>query len=229
MANKTISVFIDESGDFGDYEAHSPFYFVAIVLHDQSIDISENILSFERHVSYLGYPNHAVHTGPLIRRESNYETDLTENRKKLFNALFNFSRKLDIMYSCAMIQKTRDMDVILMTAQLSRKIADILNTYSEIWRNYERVIVYYDNGQIQLTKILTSVFSTLYSHVEFRKVQPVDYKLFQVADLICTLELLAKKDECNMWSNSEKNFFGTTRDFKKNYLKPIRKKMLPND
>ncbi len=37
-------------------------------------------------------------------------------------------------------------------------------------------------GKLKLTKILTSVFNTLYAHVEFRKVKPVDYKLFQVAD-----------------------------------------------
>ncbi len=42
-------------------------------------------------------------------------------------------------------------------------------------------------------RILTSVFSILFNNVEFRKVQPSDYKLFQVADLICTWELLAMK------------------------------------
>ena len=42
MAHKTLSIFIDESGDFGKYDFHSPNYYVAMVLHDQSIDISEN-------------------------------------------------------------------------------------------------------------------------------------------------------------------------------------------
>ena len=88
------------------------------------------------------------------------------------------------------------------------------------------MIIYYDNGQIELTKILTSVFSTLYTHVEFRKVKPVDYKLFQVADLICTLELLSEKAKVNSLSKSEIEFFSNTRDFKKNYLKYIQKKKL---
>ena len=38
-------------------------------------------------------------------------------------------------------------------------------------------------ARLNLPKILTSVFNTLYAHVEFRKVKPVDYKLFQAADL----------------------------------------------
>ena len=37
MKEKVLSVFIDESGDFGDYDFHSPYYYVAMVLHDQSI------------------------------------------------------------------------------------------------------------------------------------------------------------------------------------------------
>ncbi len=92
MAEKILSVFIDESGDFGPYETHSPYYLVSMVLHDQSIDISGNISAFESHLRNLGYVEHAVHTGPLIRRESIYKNDLVENRKQLFNALFNFSR-----------------------------------------------------------------------------------------------------------------------------------------
>ena len=48
MADKTLSVFIDESGDFGVYDFHSPNYYVGMVFHEQTIDISENIknLSF---------------------------------------------------------------------------------------------------------------------------------------------------------------------------------------
>ena len=75
----------------------------------------------------------------------------------------------------------------------------------------------------ELTRLLISVFSTLYAHVEFRKVRPADYKLFQVADLICTTELLEEKA---VLSRSELDFFGNKRDFRKNYLKPIRKKLL---
>ena len=36
MAERTLSCFIDESGDFGPYEPHSPYYVVSVVLHDQN-------------------------------------------------------------------------------------------------------------------------------------------------------------------------------------------------
>ena len=63
-------------------------------------------------------------------------------------------------------------------------------------------------------------------HVEFRKVKPVDYKLFQIADLFCTMELLSEKAENNCFTHSEIDFFNNIRDFKKNYLKHIKKKSL---
>ena len=56
MSEKNLSVFIDESGDFGSFESHAPYYLVAMVLHDQSVDISGNIHSFEEHVHNLGCP-----------------------------------------------------------------------------------------------------------------------------------------------------------------------------
>ena len=79
----------------------SPYYFVAMVFHDQSVDIRRNIDAFETHLTNLGYACHAVHTGPLIRRESVYANDFVEDRKRLYNALFNFVRKLDIQYASA--------------------------------------------------------------------------------------------------------------------------------
>ena len=155
MSEKTLSVFVDESGDFGPHAPHSPYYLVAMILHSQDTDISENISAFETHMSNLGYSQHAVHTGPLIRRESTYANDLTETRKRLFNALFNFVRRLNIHYVCAKIKKCECSDTLSMTSRLSREISSILHSNESFWNSFNKVIIYYDNGQIELTKILT--------------------------------------------------------------------------
>ena len=77
---------------------------------------------------------------------------------------------------------------------------------------------------MELTKILTTLFNVMFSNVEFRKVKPVEYKLFQVADLVCTLELLSAKAETDLFSNSEMEFFHSVKEFKKNYYKWISRK-----
>ena len=61
---------------------------------------------------------------------------------------------------------------------------------------FDKIIVYYDNGQIELGAILNTVFSIHFSNVEFRKAEPQKYRLLQAADFICSMELLKiKKNE----------------------------------
>lgn len=226
MTNRILSIFIDESGDFGPYDPNAPYYIVSMVLHDQSVSIAKNIDDFETHLTNLGYRQHAVHVGPLIRRESVYINDYIEQRRRLFSSLFNFARKLPFFFVCAKVKKSECRDVIDLTAKLSKEFSGILRNHEAFFNGYDKVIVYYDNGQLELTKILTSVFNTLYTHVEFRKVKPVDYKLFQIADLICSLELLATKAANGSLSKSEIDFFDNARAFKKNYYRPLQKKHL---
>ncbi len=226
MAEKILSIFIDESGDFGAYDRRAPYYLVTLVLHDQDCDISGNIRALNDCVSRLGYPPHAIHTGPLIRRESVYAEDLMTARKSLFNALFNFARKLDFKYICLPLRKGETMCGEALMSRLARLLAEKLQSMRDFFVRFSRVIIYYDNGQVELTKVLKNVFSGFFTDVEFRRVKPAEYKLFQVADLMCTLELLSLKADSGSFSNSEKEFFSSVRDFKKNYLKPALKKKI---
>lgn len=80
------------------------------------------------------------------------------------------------------------------------------------------------NGQAEVSKILSSIFNALLPNPIFRKVMPTEYKLFQAADLLCTMELVRLKLENKLFSKSESMFFWNIRDLKKNYLKPLSKK-----
>ena len=77
-----------------------------------------------------------------------------------------------------------------------------------------------------LTKILVSVLNAKLGAVDFRKALPSFYKLSQVADLVCTLELLSLKTAKKALSKSEPRFFSTVTNLKKTYIAEIRKKLL---
>lgn len=62
------------------------------------------------------------------------------------------------------------------------------------------------------------------SNVEFRIVQPNEYRLFQVADLVCTLELVGLKRVDKAMSSSEKDFFINMNRLKKIYLRKLERK-----
>ena len=51
--------------------------------------------------------------------------------------------------------------------------------------SFDKIIVYYDYGQVELAQILVSVFNTLFPNMEFRKIETNQYTLSQAADLIC--------------------------------------------
>ena len=61
MAEKTLSIFIDESGTYGNCESYEDKYVVGLVFHDQSIDVSSNIANFMSHLEMLNQKKHAIH------------------------------------------------------------------------------------------------------------------------------------------------------------------------
>ena len=121
---KELSIFIDESGDFGEYNHHSPYYIITMVFHDQRVNVHPAIIKLNQELTYLNLNNLCIHTGPIIRKEEIYmNLSLNERRQK--------------------------------------------------------VKIYYDNGQIEVNKIISSVFKALLPNPIFRKVTPSEYKLFK--------------------------------------------------
>ena len=223
---RDLSVFVDESGVFGPYETHSPFYIVTLVFHDQSIDITNNINHLNKKITQSGLPDYTVHAGPLIRREYEYDSLSLLDRKRIFNILYNFVRTVDITYHAITIEKKHLSEELDLNARISKHLSTFLSNHFEKFSQFERVVLYYDYGQMELTKILVSVFSALIKNVEFRRINPANYKLFQAADMLCTLELLAEKATRKMLSKSELTFFSSAKNLRKAYLQTIHKKKL---
>lgn len=63
---KELSIFVDESGDFGLNDEHSPYYIVTMVFHNQAVDLSKKISRLDKTLENLDYKEYAVHTEPLI-------------------------------------------------------------------------------------------------------------------------------------------------------------------
>lgn len=223
---KELSIFVDESGDFGNYAEHSSYYIVSLVMHDQTVDISKELNELEIRLENIGYPNHCIHSGPIIRNEQEYRRDTLENRQKLLKALMAFFRKIDVKCKTISIEKKHITDPLEAVSKLAKKLAQFIKENYAFFTNYGVVKIYYDNGQIEVTKLLSSVFVSLLENVEFKRVFPSDYRLFQVADLVCSLRLLEFKTEYHELSQAEQNFFENERNIKKNYLKRLKDKSI---
>lgn len=107
-------------------------------------------------------------------------------------------------------------------------VQDIRHFFREhlhFFQKYDKVILYYDNGQQELSHILNMVLETELTAYEALKLLPSDNRLFQVADLLCTLELLrVKLEQGKQLSKSEILIFHSKHDLQKDFLKSIKKK-----
>ena len=113
---------------------------------------------------------------------------------------------------------------------LRRALVEFINAHRAELSDVAKIKVYYDCGQSPVTNLLHKTFeSELGSKVEFaQNVHPEDYRLFQVADLVCTLHLIEERLANGMrMTLSEVKFFGGPRDFKRNILKKLKVKELP--
>lgn len=221
---KELSIFIDESGDFGGYEPHSPYYILTLVFHDQSVDISKNVARLRKTMNRHDASGYTVHAGPIIRRENEFLNFSIADRKNLFDSLFHFVRMTDITYYTIIVEKKNLVTENDLSANIEKHLMRFLKENFEMLVQYERIIVYYDFGQLELAQILLSIFLKELRNVEFKKVKPADYMLFQAADMLCTLELLSLKVENKSISKSELEFFDSERNLRRVYLKVIRKK-----
>ena len=223
---KELSIFVDESGNFGTYDYHSPLYIFSLVCHNQSDSIDSFVTALNHELDLINYGSRYFHAGPIIRRENEYKNLDIKTRRKIFNKMSFFTNHIDFKYATIMVEKKHIDDELQLIGELSKQLGRTIRNNYSYFQNFDVVKVYYDNGQKQLSKLLIGVLGALLDGVEFRIVKPSDYNLFQVADLISTLELTNTKYLEKALSKSEEYFFGEYRNFYRNYYKPILKKKL---
>ena len=44
---KELSIFVDESGDLGEYDYRAPYYIISMVFHDQNYDMNKELAILE--------------------------------------------------------------------------------------------------------------------------------------------------------------------------------------
>ncbi len=147
-------------------------YIITMVFHDQNSSIEPALLRLEKELSYLRLSNHCIHTGPIIRKEENYSNMDIKERRQIFNKMVAFVRQVDIRFKCFYIEKKHISDLVEATGKLSRQISIFVREHYGEFLSFGDVKIYYDNGQVEVSKILSSVFNALLPKVEFRKVVP---------------------------------------------------------
>ena len=152
-----------------------------------------------------------------------------EFRKRLFATFEAFCRRAP--YSCKLFAYRRS-EVPTPEAfgvKFARDLVSFLKDNLSYFQQFEQVKVYYDNGQQMVSDALhTAIDSTLSKEaIMYKAANAQEYRLAQVADCICALELVDLKFQHGELTNTDIKMFGTNYSaFKRNHLKHIRRKEL---
>ena len=221
MDEKEFSIFVDESGSFDSLTVPSRFYIVSFVIHEQSADLTRLIAELDACLAYLGHPGICIHTGPLIRREEIFRLMDVHERQQIFFRLLAFALHAPITHHSFVIDKRYSSTPTAMEKSLRDQISAFLANPDNGLPSDARMKIYYDNGQPQVSRILKVAFSETRA-LFVGNVSPSSYRLFQVADLVCSAELLnLKLREGIPLTKSEQYFFPQPRVLKKNVLRPL--------
>ena len=217
---KVLSVFVDESGDTGDSGQTSKYYIVSFLFHNQYDDISDAINKLKSKLPY--------HVGPIIRKEEPYENIGVKERSKMLRELLVLATILPIKTKTIVYEKRElDFDKRKMVMRLSKDIYSFLDQYRDYFMSFDRIIIYYDKGQQVVEKALLQSFGIIGYPVDFKDdVKADNYRLFQLTDFICSINLIETKMDNHELSKSEAKFFNDSKSFKKYYLKALKKKVL---
>lgn len=229
MEDLKLSVFVDESGNFSYPDEVARFYLVTLVLHRQTDSIEELVRRLDSRLALLKLDGLCFHAGPIIRREEGFANMNWELRAHLFSLLMAFLRKAPVKFAAVVVDKKYVSSLKQLTERLAMGIASAFDSVGRCAKAGETVKVYYDCGQPLVTQLLHDAACRAFgSSVEFAQgVRPSDYRLFQLADLICTLTLIKSKMEAGLpLSSSEHRFFGGPRTFKRIYLRQLKAKEL---
>ena len=79
---------------------------------------------------------------------------------------------------------------------------------------FDKIVIYYDNGQETLSRILNISFKT-YENIEKREnFNHIDKRLFQVSDMLTVIDKLDYKLKNKMPLTKAESFFFNRKDFK---------------
>lgn len=220
-----LSIFVDESGD---KSTHARYFILTLVLHDQREGIANDVGIYEQSLTTADIPNIPFHSEPLLNGHGAYEDLSLEHRKKLLISFASLVRFLPIKYKTFVYQRSHFDSTDKLAARMRRDISSLFFDNLEFFQSFEHVKLYYDNGQEIVKRALydSVEFALSKQAIEKKRTTMTEYRLAQVADYLCTIELTAVKYAAKENGGTYDKFFGGIGTFKKNWLKQARRKLL---
>ena len=200
-----LNIFIDESGDFGVNDKASDLYVVSFV-YLSSLDNTEPFLNaLKKRLNKLQFTK-MIHTADLIRNKGDYKYLSINQRQSIFNSLFVFTKRSPIKLKSIIVSKKYTDTYKLLKKQLTIELNELVSNNYKFFQKFYKIIIYYDNGQSQLTSILEDVFKNF--NISFiSDFDKTKEKLFQVADMLTFIDKYYYKFQHKLYISKNEKIF----------------------
>ena len=127
-------------------------------------------------------------------------------------------------FSSFVYRRSQFEDPARLMERMGRDVSSAMVEHLGFFQSFDDVKVYYDNGQDIVKQALDRSVDKVLSKgvVRRRKTSMTDYRLEQVADYLCTIELALVKYQAKENGETYNKFFGGIGSFKRNWLKQAR-------
>ena len=208
---KRLNIFIDESGDFGFVDGSSELYGVSFTIHESKDSITNDLEYLNNRLKKANYDG-MIHLADLVAKRGDYSHFNLKQRKDIFWSIFYFSKRVKVKIHTVIVDKK----FINNKAQLNRELAVEINNFFEVIKDYmnefEKVVIYYDNGQEALGAIIDTLLITR-SNVEHRiEFNHKEKRLFQVSDMLTFIDKIVYKHNHNIALTKAEKYFFSVKD-----------------
>lgn len=219
---KKLNIFVDETGEFGFDKNASELYGVSFTFHEQTDDIMLELNKLNERLNKLGYTK-MIHMADLICRRGDYKNFTIEKRKSIFNSIYQFSRRIPVKYSTIIVDKKYANNSRILKQQFSFEINKMINEHEIYFRKFDKIVMYYDNGQEILGTILDSIFLRFDSFIHRIDFDHQEKRLFQVSDMLTYIDKFDYKYKNKIKISKSEKYFFSIEEIRK-VLKELNKK-----
>ena len=208
---RRLNIFIDESGDFGFVKGSSELYGVSFTIHESDNSIVDELEYLNNRLKKANYDG-MVHLADLVAKRGEYSHFKLEQRKNIFWAIFYFSKRVNVKIHTIIIDKRYKNSKVQLNRELATEINNFFGFISDYMNQFEKVVVYYDNGQEALGTIIDTLLINK-NNVEHR----VDFnhkekRLFQVSDMLTFIDKIVYKYKHNISLTRAEQYFFSVKD-----------------
>ena len=210
---KRLNIFIDESGDFGFMNGSSDLYAVSFTLHESANTITNELRYLNEKLNKLRYDG-MIHLAYLVAKRGDYSHFSLEKRKSIFWSIFYFSVIVNVKIKTIIVDKRYINKKTQLNMNLARQMWQFIKENADYINSFDKIVIYYDNGQETLATLLDAVFATnpnIERRIEF---DHKEKRLFQVSDMLTIIDKLDYKRKNKIPFTKAEKYFFNGKDFR---------------